>query len=207
MNVALFSTAYFPPVAYMTALLRQGTVLIEHKETFPKQTYRNRAVIMTAGGLRALTVPVVRDNHSRTDEVAVDYRTRWNVVHLRTLAAAYAASPYYLYYQDELEYLLLSHYDRLIDLNDAVLRWLLRRLKVDCQHKSTTDYCPSDGDPLDFRNSFSPKVPWSTDGYPTYCQVFADRLPFEPNLSIIDLLMNLGPDAHDYLERIPLRNG
>ena len=202
MSVALFSTAYFPPVAYVAALLRHSEVLIEAKETFPKQTYRNRMLIMTAEGVRALTVPVVRSNHSRTDEVTIDYKERWNVTHLRTLTAAYAASPYWLYYQDEIEALLMARYACLMDLNAAVLAWVMRRLKIECHVSVTTDYRPADGDAEDYRNRFSPKVPLPAEGFPAYCQVFADRQPFAPNLSVLDLMTNLGPEARDYLKTL-----
>ena len=52
----VFSTSYLPPIVYVATLLRHTEVLIETKETFPKQTYRNRTEIMTAGGVRALSV-------------------------------------------------------------------------------------------------------------------------------------------------------
>ena len=116
---AVFSTAYLPPIAYVATLLHHPQALIEAKETFPKQTYRNRAEIMTAGGIRTLTVPVIRDNHSRTEEVRIDYKERWNIIHLRTLSAAYSASPYFLYYKDDLEALLRqSTNDQLSTTND-----------------------------------------------------------------------------------------
>ena len=36
---AVFSTAYLPPIAWVATLLQQtGPLLIEAKETFPKQT-------------------------------------------------------------------------------------------------------------------------------------------------------------------------
>ena len=196
----VFSTAYLPPIAYVAKALQYTELLIESKETFPKQTYRNRAEIMTAGGVRTLTVPVIRDNHSRTEEVGIDYKERWNIIHLRTLAAAYSASPYYLYYKDDLEALLTRHYEKLMELNEAMLKWILRLLKADCRLQRTEDYQKVYEE--DFRNTFSPKHPYPTEGMKSYYQVFSDRLPFTPNLSIIDLLMNLGPEAKDYLERI-----
>lgn len=196
----VFSTAYLPPIAYVAKALQYTELLIESKETFPKQTYRNRAEIMTAGGVRTLTVPVIRDNHSRTEEVGIDYKERWNIIHLRTLAAAYSASPYYLYYKDDLEALLTKRYEKLMELNEAMLKWILRLLKADCRLQRTEDYQKMYEE--DFRNTFSPKHPYPTDGMESYYQVFSDRHPFTPNLSIIDLLMNLGPEAKDYLKRI-----
>lgn len=195
----LFSTAYFPPIAYVAALMQHTDVLIETQETYPKQTYRNRMNIMTAGGIRTLTVPVVRRNHSRTEEVLIDHKERWNTIHLRTLTAAYSASPYFMYYKDDLETLLMHPHERLVDLNLAALAWLLRQLKITCHATFTEDYLPTTGDPADYRSTFSPKVSYLVDSFNPYYQVFSDRLPFVPNLSILDLLFNLGPEAQDYL--------
>lgn len=198
----LFSTAYLPPIAYMAALAHCKEARIEAKETFPKQTYRNRTVIMTAGGVRTLSVPTIRGNHTRTDEVAIDYKERWNVIHLRTIEAAYSASPYFLYYKDDLEAIVMQRHERLIDLNMELLRWLMKKTKIDCNVELTTDWQPLMDDSSDMRNKFSPKVPYPTDGHKPYYQVFADRIPFTPNLSALDLLMNLGPEASEYLRNV-----
>lgn len=198
----LFSTAFMPPIAYMATLAKYPEAHIEAKETFPKQTYRNRLEIMTANGVKTLTVPVIRNNHSRTDEVRIDYKERWNIIHFRTLEAAYSASPYYLYYKDGLENLLMQRYDLLLQLNLATLEWLLKQLKTPCTVTLTTDFLPFSDNPLDYRNTFSPKHPYPTEKFPRYYQVFDDRQPFAPNLSILDLLFNLGPEAKQYLSQI-----
>lgn len=194
---AIFSTAYFPPTAYLSAITRHRDVLIEAKETFPKQTYRNRTEILTAGGVRTLTVPLKRNNHSRTEEVTIDYSTRWNIIHMRTLTAAYSASPYFLYYKDALEEILMRRYDRLLDLNQTAMKWLLKQYKIECKIALTDTW--NDTAAEDYRNIFSPKVPYPTDTFKPYYQVFADRIPFVPNLSALDLLMNIGPEAKEYL--------
>ena len=198
----LFSTAFFPPIAYIATLSQYAEAYIEAKETFPKQTYRNRMEIMTAGGVRFLTIPVKRNNHSRTEEVTIDYRDRWNVIHLRTLTAAYSASPYFQYYCDDIESLLMQHYTGLIELNRKTLEWTLRKLGINCLLTDTTDYLPATGATTDFRHTFSPKIPYPTNRFPGYYQVFSDRHPFVPNLSILDLIFNLGPEARDYINKL-----
>ena len=198
--IPVFSTSYMPPIASVATLMHHSEVGVEMKETFPKQTYRNRMEIMTAGGVRNLSVPVLRNNHTRTDEIRIDYKERWNIIHLRTLTAAYSASPYYLYYKDSLEEILTKQYEKLVDLNEMLLTWILELLKIDCCLQRTTNYIATYN--YDYRDTFSPKHPYPTDNFKPYYQVFSDRLPFAPNLSILDLLMNLGPEAKDYLKML-----
>lgn len=199
---ALFCAAYFPPIAWLAAALRYDTLYIEAVETYPKQTYRNRMEIMTAGGVRTLTVPVVRSNHSRTEEVAIDWRNRWSTIHTRTITAAYSASPYYLYYKDGIEQLLGQKYDTLLDLDISTIKWLLAQYKINTKIEVTTEWSSPKSDPHDYRYIFTPKRPFHTESFKPYYQVFSDRLPFVPNLSALDLLMNLGPEAKEYIKNI-----
>ena len=244
MTPPLLSTAYLPSVAYMAVLARHGSVAIEQKETFPKQTFRNRAAIATGNGVLMLNVPVVRPcgNHTRTEQMTLSYNEPWHIRHWRAIVAAYSAAPYFLYYRDELEHILLQRHERLLDLNDALLRYLLKKFKIDCQITYTDTFTPptdppsptdlrtllTDNHTLPILNSqFTTPQKASADGqledmpysepkqrlkeifnyqfsifnfqfYP-YPQVFDTRLGFLPNLSAIDLLFNLGPEAKPLL--------
>ena len=202
----VFSSAYLPPIDYMAALLRHPEVLIEVHETYPKQTFRNRMLIMTSSGVRPLVVPVSRPqgNHTPTVNVEIVYRERWNIIHLRTLRAAYSASPYFLYYFDELEALLMSGCQSLVELNKALVLWLLRCMKASVVIEFTSAYLPEGTYLEDYRARFSPKSKGESVPMPTYYQVFADRIPFVPNLSVLDLLMNLGPESLGYLRGLAL---
>ena len=101
-SYALFSTAYFPPISYVAAMLNKQVVVVEQYETFPKQTYRNRAVVATANGLLPLSVPVVRTNgnHTYTKDMDICYNENWAAKHWRAIESAYNSSPYFLYYKD-----------------------------------------------------------------------------------------------------------
>lgn len=203
----LVTTAYLGNIQYF-GKLAQGA-RIEACENFQKQTYRNRAEVMTAAGVRALTVPVDWDHRAKMPirEVRIDYTLPWQREHWRTLQAAYAAAPYFDHYAER----LAPFYDertyrpeRLFDLNCDLTRLLLKLLGLPETLAFTEDYAmPA---PLeaaagagDFREIISHKPrlrrPDPTFRAPEYYQVFADRTPFAPNLSVVDLLFCEGPQA------------
>lgn len=200
----LFSTAYLPSVGYMALLSRYEAVSIEVMETFPKQTFRNRAAIATGGGVQMLHLPVVHTdgNHTRTERMAISYQEPWNIRHWRAIITAYNAAPYFLYYRDGLEQILMQHYDRLATLNDALLHYLTKCFKLPTVIQYTIDYLPADHCPIDYRTLLTCKHPPFPVPMPPYSQVFDDRYGFLPNLSSIDLLFNLGPDSCRYLQRL-----
>lgn len=201
----LISTAYLPSTAYMAYLAQHETVLVERLETFPKQTYRNRCTIATGNGLQTLTVPVVRTegNHTRTEQMRVSYHEPWNIRHWRTIVSAYNTAPYFLYYRDGLEKLLMQRFDTLLELNQALLQYLLQKLKIDCRVEYTAEFSPITT-AADLRLALTCKSSQASTPLPPYSQVFEDRYGFQPNLSIIDLLFNLGPESKSYLQKIAI---
>ena len=68
----------------------------------------------------------------------------------------------------------------------------------------TRDFLPPCGDSNDLRHVFSPKRrDEATEAlFPPYYQVFCDRQPFAADLSVVDVLMNLGPEAGEYLRGV-----
>lgn len=202
--IPLISTAYLPSAAYMALLAQHDAVRIERLETFPKQTYRNRCTIATGNGVQTLTVPVVRPqgNHTRTEQMGISYQEPWNVRHWRAIVSAYNTAPYFLYYRDGLERLLMQRFDTLLELNQALLQYLLQKLKIDCRVEYTTDFAPVAAAD-DLRLTLTCKSSQGSALLPPYSQVFDDRLGFQPNLSVIDLLFNLGPEARSYLRSLP----
>lgn len=203
----LLSTSYLPPVEYFAFIMRNGAATIEVQETYPKQTYRNRCHIATSGGLLALTVPVIKTNgnHTRTDEATISYHLPWNRTHWRSMEAAYNTSPYFLYYRDALEPIYYQHFSKLIDLNMRFLETMLDLLKIQVPVSFSTTYIPHESAKDDFRFDIHPKKPpclCPAIKFPHYTQVFDEQWGFLPNLSIVDLLFNMGPDAHDYLQQL-----
>ena len=200
--MALFSTAYFPSISYMARFLAEDKPVVEVCETYHKQTYRNRCRVMTANGVESLSVPVVKvnGNHTMTKDMAISPIEPWQHIHSRCLESAYKASPYFDHYYDYLRPIFEGHFNRLIDLNDATLQAILKMLKVKKEIVHTTDYVREAEN--DLREAFSPKKPFEVNLFPTYYQVFSEKFPFAPDLSILDLIFNEGPEATTYLKQI-----
>lgn len=202
---AVLTTAYFPPVEYFFAIASSGKAVIEQCEFYQKQSYRNRCRILSASGPEALSVPVVKETTLSRPirEMKVDYDEPWLQIHKRALDAAYNSSPFYLYYKDEIMEVLDSRPAFLFDLNTKLLELLLQMAGVKADISFTEDFAKDWGEG-DFRELIHPKhkgenLLQTYKKEKTYYQVFSDRLGFVPNLSILDLLFNEGPNSISFL--------
>jgi hypothetical protein len=200
-NGAIFPLFYLPPVAFFTELLQhKNQFLIEQKEYFPKQTYRNRAQIYTPEGALTLVVPVEKGSKNRREikDVKISYDFNWQRLHWLSLQACYRSSAYFEYYEaDFTPFYAEKKYEFLFDYNEALLRLILKLMKLKLELKFTTEY-EAEFKGEDFRKSINPKQEYNFE-QKNYFQVFNDRKGFLKNLSIVDLLFNQGPDTLKYL--------
>ncbi len=200
MAVVLLSTAYIPPIEYFYRISRAGEVLIEKQENFLKQTYRNRCYISSAGGIIPLTVPVYLGSFHKTPvrDIRIDYSKRWQQVHIRAIRSSYASAPFFMFYCEQLEKVILYNHKFLLDLNMELLNALLQIMKVDVPVSYTSEYLHPGEAENDFRYILSPKKR-SLYEPKSYIQVFPSQGTQASHLSIIDLIFNTGPGATDFL--------
>ena len=116
----ILPTAYFAPLGWFEHYM-QGDAVIEAYESFPKQTFRNRCVILSPQGERlTLSVPVRKAGSKQlTKDVEISYNTHWQHIHRQAIMSAYRRTPYYDYYEDYLIPIFEHRYKWLIDLNHA----------------------------------------------------------------------------------------
>lgn len=195
----LLSTAYFPPSGYFSLVRNSDKVIIEQEENYPRQTYRNRCRILASDGIMDLSVPVSKEGRIKiaTRDVTIDYTKRWQQVHIRALVSAYNRSPYFQFYFDYFEPLLLKNYRFLLDLNNELLLKCLEIMKIIRPISLTSSFIQVTGQENDYRYKIKPGTEPLIDTLP-YMQVFGNN-SFVPGLSVLDLIFNTGPDAAEYL--------
>lgn len=194
------STAYLPPAEYFARIKDAAEVLVESEENYHKQSYRNRCYIMTAGGTQFLTVPVYLGSlhKTRIRDIRIDYSKRWRQIHSGALKSAYNSSPFFIYYFETLEKIILRDHKYLVDLNMELLSEILNILKIEVQPVYATKFLPVNSVKGDYRYTIDPKKE-SRYVQKEYFQVFNSLYGFVPGLSIIDLVFNMGPDTVNYL--------
>lgn len=202
----LLPTAYFPPISYIVLLYQHKKATIELHETYPKQTWRNRCRIMTANGLLDLSIPITRPfgRKTTTGQALISDHESWQRLHWRSIVSAYQNAPYFLYYAPSFESMYRDTHDSLLTTwNNHLLRIILRELGLEAEINHSVSYAKPDQQINDFRYIITPKQSHTRDKFdykwPAYQQVFSDKHGFAGNLSVLDLLFNLGPDAISYI--------
>ncbi len=203
-KTSVLSTAYFPPIQWFSKLI-SGKVILESYEFYEKQSYRNRCIIQTAAGQMALSVPIKKSSSGKPfiKDIEIDYTESWQIVHRRAIESAYMKSPFYEYYSDALEFFFEIKERFLFDFNLKIINTLCYEISLKPELELSEFYIESAAEFQDFRSQIHPKKSEFTTGFQPqkYTQVFFDRFPFMPDLSILDLLFNEGPLTTEILEQ------
>lgn len=198
-TVLVIDSHYFPCISYFKLLRAHSTVLLEYHENYQKNSFRNRCIIAGSNGLIHLSVPLVngRDQKIPYRELEIDYSQPWQVQQWRTITSCYRKAPFFEYYAPAVEALIFNQQPLLIDKNRSILEWLIKVCKLPVQPGHTDMYTPVyNEDITDARNLLQPKN-YSAQGMglKPYFQMFEDRIGFQPNLSILDMLFCAGIHA------------
>jgi hypothetical protein len=198
----LIELHYLPTLAYFTTLHGADQIIVEKFEHYEKQTFRTRTWINTVHGKVTLTLPVESPHASRViTDVKIDNSQKWLNHHLRTIQSAYGKAPFFEYYFDDLNAILLKKFQFLYDLNFELLTMCLKWLRFEKQLKESKLYEKNLEPPvLDLRSRINPKKPEQLELLyrpVEYKQVFGNK--FVHNLSLIDLIFCEGPGARDII--------
>lgn len=208
MQIAYLSSAYLAPVSYYAKLMAYDQTYIEQYDHYVKQTYRNRCNIASPNGEIALTIPTVKPDSSKAPmkDIRISDHGNWQHLHWNAIISAYNNSPFFEYYEDDFRPFYENKFEFLADFNEQLRLVVCNLIDIQPEVKFTTEYKTSfEPNEHDFRELIHPKkdfklVDTQFEATPYY-QVFEDKLGFLPNLSIIDLLFNMGPESLLVLEQ------
>jgi len=201
LNVYL-SSAYLAPVEYYAHMLAADRVVVEQHDHYMKQTYRNRCVIAGPSGKIDLTIPTVKPETLKCPmkDIRISDHGNWRHLHLYALESAYGHTPYFEYYRDDFAPFYERKFEFLMDFNEALQEMVCGLIDMAPEVSRTGEYKSEfSADELDLREVIHPKKDYGTVDPAfkviPYYQVFQERLGFIPNLSIVDLLFNMGPES------------
>jgi hypothetical protein len=214
----LLPLSYLGPLQLYCRFYDSRKVVVELNDTYQKQSYRNRCLIYGANGRLSLNIPVKHEKGKKLKyrDIQIDYATDWRRLHWKGIVSAYNSSPYFEYYKDIFEPYYKKQFNFLTELNIQLHTEVLKILKLPIKPEFTEQFYPVEtavsevgiakdysGDVLDLRALIHPKIDFVDDtGFRNieYTQVFTEVHGFIPNLSILDLIFNMGPEAGQVLK-------
>lgn len=199
---SVFSSCYLPPVYYFKSLINSENAILDVNEFFIKQTYRNRCTILGANGTQDLIVPIKnRNSKIRMKDIEIANDENWQKNHWKSIESAYRKSPFFEYYEHDLiPFYSTKKYTNLVAFNTELVTKINQLLNLNIELHFTDDYFLRTALDMDYRTAISPKNKQLVFNQKEYIQVFSDKLGFNPNLSIVDLLFNEGPNSLNYLK-------
>lgn len=197
-NKVILTTEYFPPVSSYWLMNRSNEVIIEHCENYQKKSTRNRTKILAVNGIDILSVPLKKGKNNRMPitEVEISYDSEWIANHLHAIKSAYGNAPYFEYYFDDIERIIKSEHNKLIDLNAAIVKFFVKSFDLDTTITNSEDYVREYSDKaVDVRKMGFNKRDIEGFVAKSYNQVFEEKHEFIEDLSALDLLMCKGPEG------------
>ena len=174
---------YLAPVSHYSVLFRaKEGGLLEVNDHYRKQTLRNRCMIDSPQGVLPLSIPVEKPApHALMRDIRISDHGNWRHLHWNALLSSYRQSPFFEYYADDFAPFYEKKWEFLADFNEDLLRLICSLIDIETPISRTTAYA---GELPEFLQVEKP-----------YYQVFARKHGFLQDLSIVDLLFNMGPES------------
>jgi hypothetical protein len=197
----------FPNIYWWSCVLPVQKVMVDTEEHFEKMSFRNRYMIASDKGPLTLSIPIKEGRQQRKpmNDVLIDNDSNWQIQHWRSIKSAYNRSPYFQYFEPELQQIFTTKYEHLIAFSQDSIQLIMQLLGQKRQLEHVLAYQKEyDANQRDIRSHFRSNQYKSVHAtYPKYHQVFEDRMDFLPNLSILDLLFAEAKNAVSFLAIIP----
>lgn len=228
-KVAVIQSSYIPWKGYFDMIRNVDLFIFYDHVQFTKQDWRSRNFIKAPEGKRFLSIPCGSNTNRKIYEVELPDND-WQRGHWDSIKQCYKKAPFFSEFKSFFDEIYLGkRWKYLSELNQYVIKKIaadiLKTTTVfedsrtyDLQHskaegiKEILEKCGSEiylcGPAAknylrgDFIDTMSSKLVWMDyAGYPEYDQLY---LPFDHNVSIIDMIFNLGYETTNYMKNLNL---
>ena len=224
MKVGIIQSNFLPWRGYFDFIRESDLFIIHDDIQYTKSDWRNRNKIKTPRGIEWISVPVHYHHTSQLiEETPVDYSTPWSQKMLNRIREAYRSAPCFEPYFSELSDLLNQPASSISDLNLGLIKWVCRHLEIDTPVEMSHSYHPRGtkterligilqqvkattylSGPAakaylvpELFHQAGIRLEYKQYNYPEYEQLYP---PFEPAVSVIDLLFMKGKASISYME-------
>jgi len=228
MIVSIHQPQYLPWLGYFDKIDRSDIFVFLDDVQFKKNEWQNRNKIKTAKGWQWITVPVIHKFPQEIRQVEINNNIDWERQHLNSLTINYNKAPYFGDYIDFFETAYGKEWNYLLDLNIYIIENLVKMLGIKtklvmssklrlpgkatehlvniCKDLKADTYLSGEGacaylETEKFRKQ-GIEVIFQDFKHPHYNQLYCQEKGFIENLSIIDLLFNLGKDSISILRQV-----
>ena len=218
MYIAIHQPHFLPWLGYLDKIDRADLFVVLDSVQFKKNEWQNRNKVRTSQGWQWLTVPVRHKFGQALNQVDINQDAEWRGKHVRAVQLHYGRAPYLDQYFDGLREIYQCSWERLADLNLAVIRWLLKAFGIStpiqlasemhlrqeptdrlidiCRTVGATHYLAGAGahaymDVVRFQES-GVKLEVQEFKHPVYRQCYE---PFLPGMAALDVLLTCGGEA------------
>ncbi len=227
MNCVILQPSYLPWRGFFHQIYKADIFVFYDDVQYDRHGWRNRNRIKTAAGSQWLTIPLKSAGsqwkESKICDMQIAWERKWNQAHFETLRHAYSKAPFFRVYEPMLRTWYNREPEQLADFTIETTIDLARTLGITQTRfvRSSTLNCsgtktdrllqileqvsaknyisgPAAKDYLEV-NKLEGKgigVEWMTYDYPEYPQLHSG---FDPQLSVVDLLMMTGAGAGEYI--------
>jgi hypothetical protein len=225
-RVAILQSNYIPWKGYFDLIAKVDIFVIYDEVQYTKNDWRNRNLINTSNGLQWLTIPVRQESLNQKIFESKIFTNNWNKKHVSSLTTNYSKAPCFKIFKDEIWNLYENPSNLISEVNLSFIKGICKLLDIDteiidsrelnlegdknirildaCKKLNATTYFsgPAAKSYLDIKlfKEENIKVEWMNySNYKEYKQLFN---PFHHQVTILDLIFNMGSKSKDYLKYV-----
>ena len=120
-SITIRQPGYLPYIGFFKKIQSSDEFVYLDDVQYERGDWDNRNRIRTRTGITWLTVPVYNKFQQNLNQVIITNKENWSKKHIKTIEINYQNAPYFSTYWDSIKLILNKFWEKLIDLNLALI--------------------------------------------------------------------------------------